>query len=157
MPSLQDMIASGQVSAQYTEDFYIYLANIGNLTDASGSTPSATVNIQIQADSSFEWIMSTVYGNEHGATEPFGDGVLLPITVQITDSGAGRQLFSAPVPITMFCGNGKQPFILPVPKLFMAMSNIQVVATNFDTAQQYDNINLAFIGRKLWNVTPINR
>jgi hypothetical protein len=134
-----DMIYFGQ-------DFYIYTANFGNLT----ALANGVQNVQIQSDSDFEWIEATCYGNLHGATEPFTDSVLLPIDISLVDSGSSRQLFSAPIPITTFAGTGKQPFILPVSRLFKAYSNLQVSATNFDASNQYDNIQLNFIGRKLF-------
>jgi len=139
----------GQQNAQWAEDFYIYLASFGNL--AAGA--STVQNLQVQSDSNFEWIETTVYGNLHGATPPFTDNILLPINITIIDSGSSRQLFSAPLPVSMFAGNGKQAFILPVTRFFQARSNIQITAQNTDAVSQYDNLFLALIGRKLFNLS----
>ena len=144
MPSQNN---SGQVfQNNYLEDFFVYSASLGNLAPAA----QANVNLQIQADAIFEWVMATCYGNLHGATPPFTDAALLPVSVQLIDSGSGRQLFSGAIPITSFAGTGKQPFILPVSRFFRARSNIQITATNFDAASTYDNLFLNFIGRKLF-------
>lgn len=130
----------------FGQDFYIYTAALGNIA------PSATsqVNIQIQSDSDFEWIEATCYGNLHGQTPPFTDNTLLPINITLIDSGSSRQLFNAPIPIVSVAGTGKQPFILPVSRLFKAYTNIQVIATSFDATNTYDFVSLNFIGRKLF-------
>lgn len=147
-PQMPQNNNGGRQLNQWAEDFYIYVASFGNL--AAGV--SSTQNIQIQSDSNFEWIEATIYGNLHGATPPFLDNILLPVNVTIIDSGSSRQLFSAPMPVNLFAGTGKQAFILPVTRLFQARSNIQVTMQNFDATSQYDNLTLAFIGRKLFNL-----
>lgn len=139
----------GRQGQKLAEDFYVYSAQFGNMAAAA----TALQNLQVQADSDFEWIMSTCYGNLHGGTEPFSDAILLPINIQILDSGSGRNLFSAALPISCIAGSGKQPFILPVSRLFMSRSNISVSATNFDASNQYDNIVLNFIGRKIFKLS----
>lgn len=131
----------------FTHDFFIYPASIGTLlTGASGQT-----NFQVQADSDFEWIMTTCYGNLNGAAEPISDASLLPINIQISDNSSGRNLFNFGIPASMFAGNGKQPFILPVPRLFKSRTNVNVLATSFG-AGTFNNILLAFIGRKIWQM-----
>lgn len=148
------MSGSGQAAGQqiqvgntvyFGQDFYIYTANFGNLAALGGSTQ----NVQIQSDSDFEWIESTSYGQLHGQTPPFMV-IPLPINITLVDSGSSRQLFSAPIPLTSFTGDGRQPFILPVSRLFKAYSNIQAVATSLDAANTYDFVSLNFIGRKLF-------
>lgn len=142
----------GNQGADWGEDFFIYTAAFGTLAPAA----QGIQNIQVQADSNFEWIMSTVFATMNGATAPFGDNICIPVNIQITDSGSGRALFSAPLPASSMAGNGKQPFILPVSRLFMARSNISVSATNFDPANTYNFITLNFIGRKLFKLGPNN-
>lgn len=139
-------IAANGANGYIGQDFYIYTANFGNLAPNAISAQS----VQIQSDSDFEWIQSTCYGNLHGETPPFLDNQLLPIDITLVDSGSSRQLFSAAIPITSFAGTGKQPFILPVTRLFKAYSNLQVTAASIDGTNTYDNVSLNFIGRKLF-------
>jgi hypothetical protein len=141
---------SSRNRAQYTDDFFIYPISIGSL--AAGAVFNG--NIQIQADSDFEWIESTCFGWMDTATAPFTDGTIMPVNIQIVDSGSGRQLFNAPTPINSFAGTGKQPFILPVPRKFMARSTINIFATNADPTNKYDDIFLNFIGRKIFKFGP---
>ena len=133
-------------SVYFGQDFYIYQALFGTFA----ANASNQVNLQIQSDSDFEWIESTCYGNMSGATAPFLETALLPINISMVDSGSSRQLFSGPIPLTSFAGTGKQPFILPVTRLFKSYSNIQIVATSFDGTNTYNNVSLNLIGRKLF-------
>lgn len=132
---------------QFTEDFYTYETSLASLAAAA----TATSNFTIQADSDFDWIMTTVSANIDGVTEPAPDNIIIPITVIITDQGSGRQLMSAGVPLTSYAGNGKQPFILPIPRRFMAKSTVTLVFNNYG-GSKYDNIFFSMIGRKIFNL-----
>lgn len=145
--------AASQGVPQYYVDYYIYVVLFGNMAPGVQSTQ----NIQIQADSDFEWIEATCFGNLHGGAAPFLDSILMPITVQIQDGGSGRQLFSAPAPITSIAGNGKQPFILPESRVFKSRTNIQLTGVNIDAANTYDNVYLNLIGRKIFQFGGANR
>jgi hypothetical protein len=146
---MPDQNNGGRQLNQWAEDFYIYSASFGNM--AAGAVTQT--NVQIQADSNFEWVETTCYGNMATATPPFNDQVLLPINITLVDSGSSRQLFSLPIPLTSFAGNGRQPFILPVSRIFQARANIQITAQNFDGANAYNNVFLNFIGRKLFKLS----
>jgi hypothetical protein len=140
----QQIPVNGQI--YFGQDFYIYTATFGSIAPGGNSQQ----NIQIQSDSDFEWIEATAFGFLHGATPPYIDNILLPINISLVDSGSSRQLFNAPIPLTQFAGNGRQPFILPVSRLFKAYTNIQVVAVSLDPVNTYDFLSLNFIGRKLF-------
>lgn len=130
----------------YGQDEYVYAAIFGNMAPAA----VVNVNVTVQADSDFLWMMATCFGNLHGQTPPFTDNTLLPINISIQDSGSGRSLFSQPIPLSSIAGNGKQPFILPLPRKFKSRSNIAIVAQNMDAANTYDNLSLNLIGLKLF-------
>jgi hypothetical protein len=142
-PGGQQIVVGG--NEYFAQDFYIYTAAFGNLA-ALGTN---TQNVQIQSDSDFEWIEATYFGVLHGQTAPFTT-IPLPVNITLVDSGSSRQLFNAPLPLSSFAGDGRQPFILPVSRLFKAYSNIQATATSFDAANVYDFVSLNFIGRKLF-------
>lgn len=130
----------------FAQDFYIYQVSFG----AFATNAQVVVNLQIQSDSDFEWIETTCYGNMTGATPPFSDVILLPISIAMVDSGSSRQLFSGGVPLTSMAGTGKQPFILPVSRLIKSYSNIQITGTSFDGTNAYANVAMSLIGRKLF-------
>lgn len=132
---------------KYTQDFFVYQFALASLAAAA----TATATLTIQADSDFDWLMTTASANLNGETTPWTDGIIIPVTVVITDAGSGRQLMSAGVPISGLAGNGKQPFILPIRRRFKALSTVNAVFTNY-SAGEYDNIYFNLIGRKLFKV-----
>lgn len=143
----QPVPGGGQV--QYTEDFFTYSINIGSITTLATSTQQ----INIQADSDFEWVMSTASGNLNGNSEPWTDACVIPITVTIVDSGSGRQLMNSAMPMSGLAGTGKQPFILPIPRRFNAKSTVTLVFTSF-SASTWDHLFFNMIGRKIFDVSP---
>ena len=130
----------------FIKDFYIYTLS---LTAASGAT--ATGNIPIQADSDFILEKLTYIADIANAGQTDSSRIVPLITVLITDSGSGRQLMSAAVPVPNIFGTGQIPFILPTPRLFKARANIAVSVANYDAADDY-NIKLSFIGKKLFDM-----
>lgn len=132
---------------QYVEDYFVYQIDFSNL--APGGT--STGNINVQADSDFKWIKATYHANETNVSQQQSTRVIPLVTVQITDSGSGRQLFNNPVPIENVFGTGLLPFILPVYRIFKARSNIAVTLINFSAGSTY-NIRLSFIGTKIFKL-----
>jgi len=133
----------------FTEDFYVYNVNFGDV--ASGANANQQ-SITIQADSHFEWVMSTASALVNGQSAPFSDAIILPLAVQIQDGGSGRQLFSAPVNLTDIAGLGREPFYLPVPRIFMSKSQVVFNLTNNDPAATYNDISWNLIGRKIFDL-----
>lgn len=132
---------------QYAEDFFVYGASFGTLAQGVGGVQ----NITIQADSDFEAIKIAVGGTLTGNGGPFTDSQFPELSMQLVDTGSGRQLFNTPVPIQLVAGSAGLPLILPVPRLFKSKSVLQVTATNIAVgAHSYDNCFVAFIGRKIF-------
>lgn len=132
-------------SGQSVEDFFVYSINF----DALNAGTTADGNIQIQADSNFKWLKSAFYATIADASFTWQGQPIPNVTVQITDSGSGRQLVDRPVPVPSIFGLGVLPFILPVPRIFQARSNISIQVSNFDAAENY-NLRLMFIGTKIF-------
>lgn len=125
-------------------DFYIYAAQCTAL--AIGA--SVNTSIQIEADSEFI-LQKLSFQCVNGATNA---AVAAPnLTVQITDTGSGRQLMQTPIPVVSFFGTGQLPFILPNPKLFMRNSTIQIAFTSTEIGGGItQTCRLAFIGYKIY-------
>lgn len=135
--------APGAPRVQFVEDFFIYQLDL--LAVGLGVTVNG--NFQIQADSDFKLIKLTQW-----ADDTAGAFVADPLlALQINDSGAGRNLFSVPVPVKNVFGEGDLPFILPIPRIFKARSNIAVTLQNFSPATAY-NVRLSFIGTKIFQL-----
>lgn len=134
-------------------DLYVYEAQ----ALALAASASVTDIIQIEADSSFI-LQKLAYSPQAPAATALAanalglvaaQAILPAVAVVITDTGSGRQLMAAPIPIPSLFGSGALPFILPNPRLFMRNSTIQVTFTNLDATNAY-TVRLAFIGYKVY-------
>lgn len=134
-------------NVQFIEDYFVYQLDFTGL--AGGTTGNGS--IQVQADSDFKWIKATHESNIANAVQTDSTRVIPLVTINLTDTGSGRQLMSAPVPIENIYGTGLLPFLLPVPRIFRARSTISVTVSNFTAATTY-NIRLSFIGTKLFKM-----
>jgi len=127
------------------KDFYIYQEDFA----AVAPNNSATGSIQIQADSDFILQKLTYFADIAAAAQTADSRVVPLMTLQIIDTGSGRNLIETPAPIPSFFGTGELPFILPTPRVFFARSTITLNVANFDAAATY-NLKLSFIGYKAY-------
>ena len=127
----------------FIKDWYVYVAEALALAPAG----NATAQVNIEADSDFYLIKLGFFADVAAAAQTDSTRVLPLVTVQLTDTGSGRQLLNGNVPIPTLFGWGELPYILPIPRLFKANSLLRVDFTNFDAAVTY-NVRLAFSGYK---------
>ena len=136
---------------QYVEDFFVYNISFNSIAPAI----TQVGNIQIQADSRFKWLKATFNANVLTAGAPddqqYGTRNMPDITVQMVDSGSGRQLFQNPAPVHTLFGTGQLPFILPVPRIFQARSNIAITIANFSATDTF-RLDLELIGTKIFDL-----
>lgn len=135
------------VQTQYVEDFFVYTINFLNL--GAGSTQSS--NLQIEADSDFKLVKLAQF-SDIGYDQDRSSYVIPLVTIQITDTGSGRQLFNTPTPIPSLFGSGEIPFILPVARIFKARSSVAIQVNNFSTSSAY-NLRLSLIGTKIFKLS----
>ena len=121
------------------EEFFSY----GTTFLALANGAALTQSIQIQADSDFELQKLTCFDGT-----PNGQGGHPLATIQLIDTGTGRQLFNTPQLIPTVFGTGELPFILPVTRLFTANSVLQVQVSNLSGAQM--DLYLSFLGAKIY-------
>lgn len=128
-------------------DYYVYQEDfaVANLT--AGSTLNGSV--EIQADSDFIWQKAVYAADLSGAAQTDSGRVIPLVTVQLIDTGSGRNLFESAVPVPSVFGEGNLPFVLPVPRLFFARSTIAVQVSNYSAATAY-GLRLSFIGYKAY-------
>ena len=127
------------------KDFYIYGVNF--LSVAPGASP--TVPLAIQADSDFEVHKLTFASDVNGAVQTDATRTIPQCTLIITDTGSGRQLMNQAIDLSTILGDGENPFILSVPRLFRANTSISFVLTNYSAAETY-NVRLSLIGAKIY-------
>lgn len=130
-------------------DFFVYGINFASLA-AAASTESS---IQIQADSAFEIQKLAFFADIAGAAQTESTRVLPLVTLQITDTGTGRQVFNTPIPIPSIMGDGRIPFILPTTKVFSPSSAVLISVANYSAATAY-LLRLQLIGAKVFTYTP---
>ena len=132
--------------SQFLEDYFNYNVDFFDL--AADATQQG--NIQIQADSAFKWTAAAVQCDLDGAAYTAETRPIPLCTLQMIDTGSGRQLFFNPIPVETVFGWGGLPFILPVPRIFMPRSNITFTITNFSVDQTYD-VRLILSGTKVFS------
>lgn len=127
------------------EDFFTYTIQF----QAFNSGDTATGFIQIEADSDF-LIQKLAYFSNVENEQVTVQTLDVPLaTILIVDTGSGRQLMNAPVPIGALFGDGRLPYILPTPKLFTKNSRINVTLFNFGDAD-YEDVWINFEGKKIF-------
>jgi hypothetical protein len=111
-----------------------------------------TQQITIQADSDFE-IRRIVYQADLAAAAYVVNAAPIPnYTIQLTDSGAGRNLFNNPAPLANVASLGSfmPQYDLPWPKIIARNSTLLCQLTNFDAAANTYNVRITLLGRKIY-------
>lgn len=107
--------------------------------------------IIIQADSDFELRRICYHYTRVDAAFTQSTRPIPNISIQIQDSGSGRNLFNAAVPLTSIAnGPDQQQRDMTWPKIFARNSTIVVQLTNFDAAVADGDTRLSFFGRKIY-------
>lgn len=140
----------GRPPVQFWEDFAVYEIDSGSI--ANGVTTVG--NLTIQQDSAFKWMKTCVFADLAGAVQSQSSQVIPLATLQITDLGSGRNLFSAPAPLGNIAGLMGSPLILPIPRRFKPFSQIQFTFANFSAGTTYANIRVSLIGTKIFMGGP---
>lgn len=138
------------------DDFwYVFPDFIGPATGGGQQTQQ----LQFQADSYFRierisYYYAQVSTTAANAATLFNSGNR-PIPnwrVVLTDSGSGRQIMNAAVPLQILCGVEGLPYLLPVPKIMNPSATLTATITNNDASISSAVMVLALGGRKLYNV-----
>ena len=130
----------------YEDAFWYVFNQLGNLAPLA----QAVQNIQVQGDSKFEWMKTTASYSLAGGTPPQQSTDKTNISVFISDTGSGRNLMNAPVQIDSIAGNGKEPYILGVTRIFQPNATIQCTVTNTDAVVTWNAVQLTLHGRKIF-------
>jgi len=123
------------------KEFFVYTASLASL--AAGVSNADQINIEADSDFMINKTTFTVFDTN-------GDIVANPnLTVQLTDSASGRNLFDEPQAITSVAGTAQLPFVPPVAKLLRAKSTFTVTFSNRSAATMY-LIAMSFAGTKMY-------
>lgn len=153
MPAQEPPIRSFQRTKvpDVLRDFFVYATPSIAVAGVVG-TQASTV-IQVQADSDFELMKLSFFADTALAAQTASTRILPLVTVQITDQGSGRALFSTPLAIPSIMGDGQIPYILPTTKIFSATSAIGIDLVNF-SAVAY-NVRIVLSGSKIFRLGTV--
>jgi hypothetical protein len=115
-------------------DWYVYRAFVDSIAAAG----SATSSINIRAHADFVLHKISFFADIAGAVQTDSSRVLPLVTLQLTDTGSGKQFFSDTIPVPALMGSGQLPHILPGPRRIAANSTIQFNWYNYSAATTYD-------------------
>ena len=124
-------------------DWYVYNVEFFALAP----TAQATANVAIEADANFIHVKTSGFASVGDAAQTYDLRIVPLVTLQITDTGSGRNLLNGNTAWSNIVGWGEIPYILPIRRKYKANSTIRVQATNFDAAVTYD-LRLSFSGIK---------
>ena len=127
------------------EDFFTYTTRFEDL--ASGATGNNFIQVEADSDFLIQKLAAAPFFDDARITV-FSQEIPL-VTILIVDTGSGRQIMNAPIPLDSLFGTGRLPFILPTPKLFVKNSRINVTLFNFG-ADAYADIWVNFEGKKIF-------
>ena len=114
---------------------------------AAGATDSKTFTVG--SDSDFFLVKMSMFADIAGAAQTDSSRVIPLMTVQLTETTNGNQMFDVPVPVASMFGTGQIPFILPREKFFPAKSVVSVDVANFSAATTY-SLRLTFVGYRAY-------
>jgi len=146
--ALQSMVNAPQkLIRPFTYSAVYAVAGAANsLAAAAANVPA---NIQIGADADFLILNQTWFANTLNAAMTAASQPVPNISVIISDTASAQQMSDVAVPIGSIFGTGRQPYILPVPKLIAASAMMTTMVNNFDAAAGY-NLWLNFNGLKIY-------
>jgi hypothetical protein len=147
-PANSGYMPSYDLPENMTCDFFVYeFPLVSNLALAGNATPQ----VQIQNDADFEMRALAYYFNLANAAFTSSTRPIPNVTIMLTESGSGRNLFNNPVPLPNIAWNGEGAMrYLPWPKIFGRNANVQATIVNFDAAVVTGQLFLSMIGRKLF-------
>lgn len=155
--SINSELLMGQLSAfrgpppgyAVMREFFTYQVPVfSNLAALVGT---ATNQLLIQADSDFEWVAGAYEFDLAAAQLAMATRQVPNMTIQIQDSGSGRFLSNAAVPVETLFGPGiASARSYPISKIFKANSNVSFTAVNFDAATATGNLRLTLLGWKIY-------
>lgn len=129
------------------EDYFWYANRV---TGLSSVAPNATGIINIDADSDFYCVAISYQADIAGALQTESTWVIPLVTLQINDTGSGKSLSNVPLPLGSMAGDGKRPYRLPRPRVFLSNATVQFNWQSFVVAGTTYNITLVLHGFKVY-------
>lgn len=127
-------------------EWFCYAAQVLALAPAGVLTST----IQFEAASEFCLERLSWSADIAGAAQTVSSVVNPNVSVQINDSGEGKNLFQVPIAVTAIAGQGTLPHILPVKRRFKPSASVLFTFTSFEAAVTYARLTLVLEGYKAY-------
>lgn len=128
-------------------DIFWYGARV---TGLSSVATTGTSIINIDADADFYCVAMGYQADIAGAALTEATNLIPLVTLQITDTSSGKSLSNIAIPIGTFLGDGKRPYRLPRPRVFLSNGTIQLNYVAYVAAGTTYNITTVFGGYKVY-------
>jgi|SRR5579859_8058153 len=129
---------------------YFWYSHPAVSTLASTAT-NATALINLDADSNFYCVALSYQCSIADAILTESTNVIPLVRVLITDTGSGKSLMNTPQSMGAIMGDGKRPYRLVRPRVFMANATIQLNFTAYVAAgTTYSDLQITFHGYKVY-------
>jgi hypothetical protein len=118
----------------------------------SSVAPTSTQVINLDADSNFYCVALSYSASIADAILTEATNVIPLVRVLITDTGSGKALMNTPQPMASIMGDGKRPYRLVRPRVFLANATIQFAFTAFvAAATTYSDLQVTLHGYKVYS------
>lgn len=128
-------------------DYFWYGANVAGL---QSTAPNATGIVNTDSDSDFYCVALSYQADIAGAVLTESTNIIPLVTLQITDNASGKALMNTPMPIAAIMGDGKRPYRLVRPRVFMRNATIQFNFVSYVAAGTIYNIRVVLHGYKVY-------
>lgn len=128
-------------------DYFWYASRVTGIVAAGGT---ATGIINVDADSDFYCCALSYQADIALGTLTESSNIIPLITIQITDTGSGKSLSNVPLPVGAIMGDGKRPYRLLRPRVFLSNATIQLNYVSYVVAGTTYNITTVLHGYKVY-------
>lgn len=121
------------------------------ISTLSSAAPTATGLINLDADSDFYCVALSYQASIADAALTESTNVIPLVRVQITDTGSGKALMNTPISLAALAGDGKRPYRLVRPRVFLSNATVQLSFSSYVAAgTTYSDLQLVFHGYKVY-------
>jgi hypothetical protein len=128
-------------------DVFWYGARV---TGLSSTATTGTSIINIDADSDFYCVALSYQADIAAAALTEQTNIIPLVNLLITDTGSGKSLSNVTLPMGTYMGDGKRPYRLPAPRVFLSNATIQLNYTSYVAAGTTYNITTVLHGYKVY-------
>lgn len=121
------------------------------ISTLASTAPTASALINLDADSDFYCVALSYQASIADAALTESSNVLPLVRVLITDTASGKALMNTPMPLTAIAGDGKRPYRLVRPRVFLSNATIQFAYTSYVAAgTTYSDLQMVLHGYKIY-------